>query len=150
MTKEVKISITMLVFSFITSVLLFNLRSPSFSTDVEKSIAQYPLPDITLTSRESFSYYSLNEPFETSKKFKEISSQAQQKAKPAELPVVQETPLPIISFIYEGRQRYAIIGDLIVREGDSINGYQIKGIFKDRVLIKDRKGEEKWLKLQDY
>lgn len=144
MKKEFKISIIILSGCLITAVLILNARPPSFSTEVEKSIAEYSLPEIAFTRKTVFSYYALNAPFEISKKF------VQDTTKPVhELPRI-EKPLPILSFIYEGRQKYAIIGDLIVREGESINEYQVKGIFKDRVLIKDRKGEEKWLKLQDY
>lgn len=145
MKKEFKISIIIVAVSFIIALLILNSRAPSFSTGIEKSIAEYPLPEITFTSRTSFSYSSLVTLFEISKKV------VKDTAKPVyKLPEIQETPLPLLSFIYEGRQRYAIIGDIIVREGDTINGYQVKSIFKDRILIKDRKGKEKWLKLQDY
>lgn len=138
MKKELKISLVIFIISLLGLGVSVKLKPPSFITQVEKNIAEYTLSEITIKKRLSFPYYSLNNPFETVK-----IAEAEKKE-------VKETPLPMLSFIYEGRHKYAIIGDSIVREGDSINGYQIKGIFKDKVLIQDKKGEKKWLKLQNY
>lgn len=143
MTKEFKNSlIIFLIFSLIFVVSL-KLRPPSFITQTEKTIAESPLPEITIKDKALFAHNSLNNPFETLK----IVKMEKELKEPLKL---KESPLPILSFIYEGRYKYAVIGNSIVREGDSINGYKIRGIFKDRVLIQDKKGETKWLKLENY
>lgn len=139
MTKEFKISIAIFIISLLIFALSLKLKPPSYVTPLEKSIVGYALPEITIKEKIRFSQQSFQNPFETLK-YAETEKKLQESV----------TPLPVLSFIYEGKKRYAVIGDSIVREGDSINGYQIKAIFKDRVLIKDKKGEKKWLKLENY
>ncbi|WP_353683564.1 hypothetical protein V4D30_06710 [Thermodesulfovibrio sp. 3907-1M] len=142
MIKEFKISIAIFIVSFLFLGLSLKIKPPSFVTPFEKNISEYALPEITIKEKIRFLGYSLNNPFETSK--------IAENEKKLEKSTVTEIPLPVLSFIYEGRNKYAVIGNSIVKEGDIINGYQIKGIFKNRVLIKDKKGELKWLKLENY
>ncbi|MGB9934356.1 hypothetical protein [Thermodesulfovibrio sp. Kuro-1] len=143
MTREFKISLIIFLLSTLIFIVSLKLKPPSFITQTEKTIAEYPLPEITIREKSLFAHNSLNNPFGTLKTVK-IEEGLKEPLK------LKESPLPILSFIYEGRYKYAVIGNSIVREGDSINGYQIKGIFKDKVLIQDKKGETKWLKLENY
>ncbi|MEN2993827.1 MAG: hypothetical protein ABDH19_00565 [Thermodesulfovibrio sp.] len=132
---------------FIVSTLLFlvslKLKEPSFITQNEKAILESSLPEIKIKKRDLFVYGTVNNPFGDLKI-------AEKQRPPKEVLKTEENSLPTLSFIYEGRNKYAVIGNSIVREGDSINGYHIKAIFKDRVLIRDRKGKIKWLKLENY
>lgn len=141
--RKFKISVIIFLLSTLIFILSLKLKPPSFITQTEKAIAEYPLPDIAIKERSLFAHSSLKNPFETL----EI---AKDKSGVKEALAAKESPLPMLSFIYEGRNKYAIIGNSIVREGDFINEYQIKSIFKDRVLIKNKKGELKWLKLESY
>ncbi|ACI21465.1 hypothetical protein [Thermodesulfovibrio yellowstonii] len=143
MTREFKISLIIFLLSTLIFIVSLKLKPPSFITQTEKTIAEYPLPEITIREKSLFAHNSLNNPFGILKTVK-IEEGLKEPLK------LKESPLPILSFIYEGRYKYAVIGNSIVREGDSINGYQIKGIFKDKVLIQDKKGETKWLKLENY
>ncbi|GAB5047066.1 hypothetical protein [Thermodesulfovibrio sp. TK110] len=142
MTKEFKISAVIFIVSLLFFGLSLKIKPPSFITPFEKNISEYALPEITVKEKIRFPEYSLNNLFETLK-----IAENEKKLKES---TVTETPLPVLSFIYEGRNKYAVIGNSIVREGDIINGYQIKGIYKNRVLIKDKKGELRWLKLENY
>lgn len=141
--REFKISLIIFLLSTLIFIVFLKIKQPSFITQTEKAIAEYPLPEITIKEKSLFAHNSLNNPFETLK-IVEVKSGVKEPL------AVKESPLPMLSFIYEGRHKYAVIGNSIVREGDFINEYQIKGIFKDRVLIKDKKGEIKWLKLENY
>lgn len=143
MTREFKISFIIFLISTLIFIGSLKLKRSSFVTQTEKTIAEYHLPEITIKEKSLFAHDTLNNPFATLKTM-EIGRELK------EPPKIKESPLPMLSFIYEGRYKYAVIGNSIVKEGDSVNGYQIKGIFKDRVLIKDKRGETKWLKLENY
>ncbi|MGB9710765.1 MAG: hypothetical protein ACPLZA_04620 [Thermodesulfovibrio sp.] len=142
MRKELKISIAIFIISLLGLGVSLKIKPLSVVSPDEKNMLEYAFPEITIKERVRISYSSLQNPFETSKI-------VEAKKNPKES-VVKEAPLPVLSFIYEGRNKYAVIGDSIVREGDSINGYQVKAIFKDKVLIKNKQGETKWLKLENY
>lgn len=142
MTKEIKISIVIVIFSLLFLVISLKINPPSFITPFEKTLSNYSVPEINIKERFQIASYRLNDPFETS-----IVLETEKKSKESTPPF---TSLPVLSFIYEGKNKYAVIGDSIVREGDFINGYQIKVILKNKVLIKDKKGETKWLNLENY
>ncbi|MCS7164518.1 MAG: hypothetical protein NZ845_05940 [Thermodesulfovibrio sp.] len=143
MTRDFKISLAIFIISTLLFLVSLKLKEPSFITQKEKAILEFPLPEIKIKERDLFIYGTVDNPFGDLKI-------AEMQRQPKEALKIEEASLPTLSFIYEGRNRYAVIGNSIVREGDSINGYQIKAIFKDRVLIRDRKGEIKWLRLENY
>ncbi|MCS7214901.1 MAG: hypothetical protein RMI30_04055 [Thermodesulfovibrio sp.] len=143
MPREFKISLLIFIVFTLILIITIKLKEPSFVTTNERTIAEYPLPDFSLKERSLFSHNYLNNPFSISK-VAEIGKEVKESLS------AEETSLPLLSFIYVGRYKYAVLGNSIVREGDSINGYKIKAILKDRVLIKDKKGETKWLKLENY
>ncbi|RJQ37991.1 MAG: hypothetical protein C4550_07235 [Nitrospiraceae bacterium] len=52
----------------------------------------------------------------------------------------------VLIFITENR-KMAIINDIVVKEGDTIDNGKVKKIERNRVLIKDKEGEE-WIKIE--
>ena len=53
----------------------------------------------------------------------------------------------ILLILINDNRKMAIINDIVVKEGDMIDHSRVKKIEKNRVLIKDKEGEE-WIELQ--
>jgi len=83
---------------------------------------------------------------------------------PIELPVAAQQDFPktplsevfpqeikkekkVLLILISNNRKMAIINDIVVKEGDIIDHGRVKKIEKNRVLIKDKEGEE-WIKIQ--
>jgi len=55
--------------------------------------------------------------------------------------------LPSVSFIYCGKEKYALVEGKIVKEGERVGFWIVKRIYPNKVLFKNIKGEEKWVSL---
>lgn len=137
MSREFKIALIVALVSVLLPFLAIKSKPPAFLSSVEQQIASFQVQEIKLTERKSFSY-ELKLPFYLAAKKEQIKESAKT------LPALK------LSLIYRGRSKYALVGDRIVREGQMIDGYVVKYISKDSVLIKDKKGEKRWLKLEPY
>jgi len=54
---------------------------------------------------------------------------------------------PSVSLIYCGKEKYAIVEGKIVKEGERIGLWIVKRIYPNKVLLKNLKGEERWVNL---
>jgi hypothetical protein len=139
MSGKLKLSLLIFVISIIMPVVAYKIKVPKFLTSLESQISEFHEPvQMQIALRGDFNKV-LSDPFKLSEKTKIPESKSQ------DIHV-----LPILSMIYEGKGRYAIIGDSIIKEGDRIGNFKVLKIFKDRVLLMDKKGERQWLKLQNY
>lgn len=109
---------------------------PSFISPIEEKIEQSrePVNFEYLAKREI--NINVLDPFRINEraKYASINKQA---------PVLSGT----ISLIYQGRDKYVIINNSILREGDSFENFKILRILSDRVLLRGSDGEERWLQL---
>jgi len=140
MSGKLKLSLLILIIiSIIMPVVAYKIKVPRFITSLESQILEFHEPvQMQIALRKEFNKV-LSDPFKLSEKTKISESKS---------PDIQV--LPILSMIYEGKGRYAIIGDSIIKEGDRIGDFKIIKILKDRVLLMDKKGVQQWLKLENY
>jgi len=139
MTGKLKLSLLIFIVSIIMPVAAYKIKAPNVITSFESRILEFQEPvQMQMVLRKEFNMV-LSDPFKLSEKSKMSDSK---------LPHIQVSP--ILSMIYEGKGRYAIIGDSIVKEGDKIGDSKVIKILKDRVLLMDKKGEQQWLKLENY
>ncbi len=80
---------------------------------------------------------------------------------PIDLPVIAQKDFPkiplseifprkeqkVLLILISENRKMAIINDIVVKEGDIIDHGKVKKIEKNRVLIKDKEGEE-WIKIE--
>ncbi|GEM_PF-1764884 len=61
--------------------------------------------------------------------------------------LVLSSIFPSVSLIYCGKEKYAIVEGKIVKEGERIGFWIVKRIYPNKVLLKNLKGEERWVNL---
>ncbi len=83
---------------------------------------------------------------------------------PIDLPVIAQKDFPniplseifppetkkekkVLLILINDKRKMAIINDIVVKEGDAIDHGRVKTIEKNRILIKNKEGEE-WIKIQ--
>lgn len=126
------------IVSLILPIIAYKAKPPRFITERELQIGQFQEPPLVEVKEKALSKdIALSDPFKIDEK-QRISSTEKSKEF---LPNVQ------LSLIYKGKEKYVMIGDKIFKEGDRFNGFTINKISQDKVLLKDKKGEEIWLKL---
>jgi hypothetical protein len=136
-----KIAILIFIISLILPIVAFKLKAPEFLNSLEKRIANFQEPsEIQVAERKSFYVSNLNDPFKLSERVKILSKATG---------LSQEyNELLMLSMIYKGKRKYVQIGDKIVKEGERFGNFRVMKILEDKVLIKDKKGEKKWLKVE--
>lgn len=137
MTVRFKITVLILAISAILPFVAFNLKAPHFLNPLERSIANFQEPQqIKIVERKIYYTRALEDPFKISERVK--------------ISLKNDLNIASLSMIYKGKKRYVIFGDSIVKEGDRIGDFSIVRILDDRVLIKDKKGEKIWVRLENY
>lgn len=138
MKKKIKIFHIVLIASLVLPIIAYKIKAPRFITAKELQIAQFQEPSLAeIKEKRALVDIVLSDPFRLEKKQSFTITE-----KPREvLPTIQ------LSLIYSGKNKYVMIGDRIFKEGDRFDGFIIARISHDRVLLKDKKGEEIWLKL---
>lgn len=138
MTKKRKLSILILMVSLLLPIFAYKIKVPEFLNPVEIQIIQFTEPSgLEFVEKKSAYEGILQDPFKLSEKGipqKDLATRI----------------LPNLTLTYSGKNRYAIIGDKIVREGEKVGDFKVVKILKDKVLIRDKKGETVWLKLEDF
>jgi len=135
-----KIAILIFIISLILPIVAFKLKAPEFLNSLEIRIANFQEPEIQVAERRSFYVSNLNDPFKLSERVKILSKATG---------LSQEyNELLMLSMIYKGKRKYVQIGDKIVKEGERFGNFRVMKILEDKVLIKDKKGEKKWLKVE--
>jgi len=140
MKARFKIAILIFIISLILPVVAFKLKAPEFLNSVEIRIANFQEPEIQVAEKRSFYVSSLNDPFKLSERAKILS-------KATGMPQ-EYIDMPYLSMIYKGKRKYVLFGDEIVKEGERFGNFRVIKILDDRVLIKDKKGEKKWLRVE--
>lgn len=142
MTKLIKISAIIFVVSIILPILAYKIKSPTFLNTTEMEILRLQEPaKIDIIEKREFQEFSLDDPFKLGEKVK-MSTQEDLAKK--------QLGIFYISLIYHGKERYVILGENIAKEGDRIGDVKVVKILNDRVLLKNKKGEKIWLKLESY
>lgn len=62
-------------------------------------------------------------------------------------PVEPEVEIKVSFILIDGNRKMAIINGMVVKEGDIFNQNRVAKIEKNRVLIKDKKGE-RWIRIE--
>ncbi len=137
MIGRFKIALLIFVVSAILPFVAFKLKAPQFLNPLERRIADFQEPTQIQIFKKKTSYnVSLDDPFKISERAKMVSK--------------KDMSISSLSMIYKGKNKYVIFGDNIVKEGDRIGDLRVVKILNDKVLIKDGKGEEIWLRLENY
>lgn len=136
--KKLNLFYIILATSIILPIIAYKVKAPSFLSNSELRIAQFQEPTISeFRENRSLLKLTLVDPFKIDLKQRVSSSE---KSKDSLISAQ-------ISLIYSGKNKYVMIEDRIFKEGDKFDSFTIKKISQDRVLLKDKKGEEIWLKL---
>ncbi|MCX7817252.1 MAG: hypothetical protein N2317_07060 [Syntrophales bacterium] len=130
------------LFSTALPLVAYKAEPPKYLTTRELQIANYQEPfDVQVAERKVYHISTLDNPF----RFKSVIL-----AK-TEGETAQRTPfIPSLSLIYSGIERYALIGEEILEEGKRAGEFEVIKILEDRVLIKDKRGQKRWLKLEYF
>lgn len=135
------IAITFII-SFTLPILASQLKIPKFLNSLEIKIAQFQEPArIEIGERKGLNEISLDDPFKLSDRAK-ISTQGDL--------AKRQLDLPYLSLIYQGKNKYVMLGDRFAKEGERVGDFRVIKILNDRVLIRDKKGEKTWLKMENY
>lgn len=141
MTKIGKISLLIFILSIILPFISYKIKGPSFLNSFEMTLAKFQEPSLVeFTEKKGRVEFELGDPFKISERLK----------KSHKLDMTKSLDSSNLSLIYHGQKRYVMFGNNIIGEGDRIGDFRIVKILSDRVLISDKKGETKWLKLENY
>lgn len=62
-----------------------------------------------------------------------------------------EKPPPKVMMVYKGRESYALFGEEIRKEGESLGEFVVEGIKDNKVLLREKKGGKRlWVSLDGY
>lgn len=145
MKKSIKpsylIMIIMLILSIVLPFTAFLIKAPSFISEKEMTIIKFKEPSsFELKMRKYFDDLILTDPFKSVEKARSDNSEKSKKlVSPGQ-----------ISLIYSGKNKFVIIGNIILKEGDKFENFTVRKIFIDRVLLIDIKGEEIWLNVENF
>lgn len=141
MTNLMRISVFILIVSIIFPILAYKLKPPKLLNSLEMKIAQFQEPSrIEIAEKKDLNEFRLDDPFKLSERAK-ISTQGDLAKK--------QLGIPYVSLIYQGKKRYVMLGDSIAKEGEKVGDYRIVKILHDKVLLRDKKGETIWLRLEE-
>ncbi|GEM_PF-3394589 len=65
-----------------------------------------------------------------------------------EVQEASEEALPSVSFVYLGKERYTLIGEELLKEGDKWRGWKVRAITLSGIIVENEKGEKKWIGLE--
>ncbi|MCX7987881.1 MAG: hypothetical protein N2647_00365 [Thermodesulfovibrio sp.] len=137
MSKKSKLAIIIIVVSFIIPLFVSKISAPSFISSNEMRILDFQIPSyIVINEKKPTILASIYDPFKLSESFLKDSE--------------RKSSIFNVLMIYKGKNKYALVDNHIVKEGDKIGDFSVVKIQNDRVLIKDKKGEQIWLKLEIY
>lgn len=137
MSKKSKLAIIIIVVSFIIPLFVSKISAPSFISSNEMRILEFQIPSyIVINEKKPTILGSIYDPFKLSESFLKDSE--------------RKASIFNVLMIYKGKNKYALVDNHIVKEGDKIGDFSVVKIQNDRVLIKDKKGEQIWLKLEFY
>lgn len=63
--------------------------------------------------------------------------------------VHEEKVLPSVNFVYLGKEKYVLIGEELLKEGDKWGRWKVKAITLSGVMLEDEKGERRWVSLEE-
>lgn len=142
MTKLMKISIFLIIISIILPLIAYKIKPPKFISSQESIIAQFQeTTKVEIIEKREFDELSLNDPF----KFREKKEKYIQKDSGRD-----QSETVTLSLIYQGRNKFVIINNEIAKESEKVDNFTVAKVLNDKVLIKEKKGEKRWLKLENY
>ncbi len=129
--KTIAIAVAIISLSF--PIIALKLKIPELKQD---AVLNIPVEELVLKKREPVKY-DIKNPFlvET----KKLSS-----------PVYGEITPEMIKLVYSGKDRFLIVNDEIVREGQFFYNFKVLRIYPDKIKIRDNKGVERWIKLPEH
>lgn len=142
MKKLNRLTAIIFLISFILPILAHQLKTPEFLDPLEIRIAQFQEPSkIEIGEKKSYNELILDDPFKLTDRGKRTPQGDLAK---------RQLETPYVSLIYQGKKKYVILGDSLAKEGERVGDFRVIKILNDRVLIRDKKGEKTWLKLENY
>lgn len=57
--------------------------------------------------------------------------------------------LPRVSFVYIGKEKYALVGEELLKEGDKWGEWTVKTITLSGVILENERGVRKWVGLEE-
>ncbi|MCS7203424.1 MAG: hypothetical protein NZ809_03120 [Thermodesulfovibrio sp.] len=132
--RKFKISIILFLISLVLPFAAYNIKPPKFIGTTETQIASFQLPEIHHFEIKEKASMKVSDPFKLAERT---------------LPK-EKLSLPVLSMIYTGKNRYVILGDSIIKEGEKWGEFRVKKINLDKILLVDKKGEKIWLKMESY
>lgn len=130
------------VFSVVLPFVAYKARPPRYLTNRDLQIASFQEPfQIQVAERKTYQIASLDNPFYLKEeRLGKTERENEQKS----------LFVPPLSLLYRGKEKYVAIGEEILKEGERVGEFEVVTVLDDRVLIKDKKGQKKWLKLENF
>ncbi len=142
MKKLNKLNVIIFIISFTLPMLAYQLKPPKFLNPLEIKIAQFQEPSrIEISEKNRLKEFILDDPFKLTDRGKRATQGDLAK---------RQSEMPYVSLIYQGKKKYVMFGDSIAKEGERVGDFKVVKILNDKVLIRDKKGEKTWLKLENY
>lgn len=142
MKKLNKVTAIIFLISFILPILAYKLKIPKFLNPLEIKIAQFQEPSIIeIDEKKRLKEFILDDPFKLTDRGKRTTQEDLAK---------RQSETPYVSLIYQGKKKYVMLGDSFAKEGEKVGDFKVIKILNDRILIRDKKGEKTWLKLENY
>jgi hypothetical protein len=143
--KQVLIIISPVVVTFFCAIALSHIKfKPSLSPS-EQGLTGFSYQKVQIIRRQPLAVIAIDSPI----RVEAVSPRVGYPQVPLEnvAPIEPEIEIKVSFILINGGRKMAIINGMVVKEGDVFNHNRVAKIEKNRVLIKDKKGE-RWIAIE--
>lgn len=142
--KQLILLVSPFVAVFLSIIALSNIKFKPYLLQMEQKLSVFSHEKVRIIRRQPIEVSAVNSPIEVAVSRKEGYPQIPlSKVAPQEPAEEMKASFILIN----GGRRIAIINGMVVNEGDIVNQNKVAKIEKNRVLIKDKKGE-RWIMVE--